>query len=190
MTMHSNQQQTMPAGSLAIFRDPRRIRWLAILVGAAACLAIPFLSASDPLVQLAGAIWLGFCANALCALWARAVDRSPIVRIDEHGILDTRLSARLIEWEEIECFYPIDLSRSHVVELQLRYPRRTLAEAAWHLRLGLDWHRQLDLPHVCISLLLLDGTVLDAVAAIHRHAPHLLRKSKTISEQRARLRAA
>jgi hypothetical protein len=160
--------------TLAIHRSPRRHLLLAVPVGAAACIAIPFVIANSVSLQIAGAVWLALCAHALWGLFARAVERRPIVRIDARGILDTRLLPRPIEWWEIESFYPVNVGRSHVVELRLRDPRRTLASARWHMRLGLDWHRPLDLPHVCISLLLLEGSMTDVVAAIQRHAPHLL----------------
>jgi hypothetical protein len=160
--------------TLAIRRSPRRHLLLAVPLGAAACIAIPCVTATTAPLQIAGAIWLALCAHALWGLFARAIDRRPIVRIDARGVLDTRLLPRPIEWWEIESFYPVDMSRSHVVELRLRHPHRTLASARWHMRLGLDWHRSLDLPHVCISLLLLEGNVMNVLAAIQRHAPHLL----------------
>jgi hypothetical protein len=181
----SEQQATVPARDLAIYRSPRRNLLLAVLAGAAACIAIPFMSASHALVQIAGLVWLGLCAHAWCGLRERAVELRPIVRIDGRGILDTRLLPRPIEWREIEFFYPIDVSRSRVVELQLRHPHRTLAEAPWHMRVGLDRHRQLDLPHVCISLLLLDGTATEVIKAIRCHAPHLVPRTKANSSEAA-----
>jgi hypothetical protein len=154
---------------------------LAVLVAAATCIAIPLMTASYAWVQIAGLIWLGLGANAWCRLRERNIELHPVVRIDGRGILDTRLLPRPIEWWEIEFLYPVDLSRSRVVELQLRHPHRTLAEAPWHTRLGLDWHRQLDLPHVCISLLLLDGTATDVIDAIRCHAPHLVRRAERVN---------
>jgi hypothetical protein len=176
----------MPARDLMIYRSPRRTIVLAVLVGAATYIAIPFLTTSYALLQIAGAIWIGLCANTLCGLLERAVDLRLIVRIDERGILDTRLLPRPIKWSEIDFFYPIDLGRSQVVELSLRHPHRTLAEAPWHMRVGLNWHRPLDLPHVCISLLLLDGTVTDVIEAIRCHAPHLVPRhtQPTLAAQR------
>jgi hypothetical protein len=171
---------------LAIHRSPRRHLLLAIPVGAAACIAIPCVIASSVPLQIAGAIWLGLCAHALWGLFARAIERRPIVRIDARSILDARLLPRPIEWWEIASFYPVDVGRSHVVELRLRDPHRTLAAARSHMRLGLDWHRSLDLPHVCISLLLLEGSVTDVLAAIQRHAPHLLPRVEGSPRERTR----
>ena len=83
---------------------------------------------------------------------------------------------RPIEWWEIEFFYPVNVGRSQVIELRLRHPRRTLSDAPWYLRLGLG----LNLPHVCISLLLLDGSVTQVISAIRRHAPHLVPRAREI----------
>ncbi len=184
---YSGQHLRTRVSDLAIYRSPRRNVLLAVLVGAASCIAIPFLTAGDPAIQIAGAVWLGLCAYASCGLLERALEARPVVSIDARGIRDTRLLPRPIEWWEIELIYPINLDRSHVVELQLRHPHRTLAKAPWHMRIGLDWHRQFDLPHVCISLLLLDGTVTDVIKAIRCHAPHLVSRTRAISEQMAGL---
>src|SRR5262245_18863936 len=59
-------------------------------------------------------------------------------------------------------FYPVNAGRSQVVKLRLRHLHRTLADAPWYMRLALG----LNLPHVCISLLLLDGSVTQVVSAI------------------------
>jgi hypothetical protein len=158
---------------LVIRHSARRSLLFAALVGAAAVIALPFVCAGDAVPQAAGAIWLGLCASACVGLLERAARRRPIVKIDALGLFDARLIPRPIEWWEIESFYPVDPDRSQVVELRLRHPRRTLAGAPWHVRLGLDWPRRLDLPHVCVSLLLLEGGVADVVAAIRRHAPYL-----------------
>src|SRR5262249_25147946 len=94
---------------------------------------------------------------------------------------------RRIEWWEIEFFYPVDPARSRVVELRLRHPHRTLADAPWHLRLGLEWHREFDLPDVCVSLLLLDRTVPGTVEAIRRPAPSLTRRLRLDGRQRTQV---
>jgi hypothetical protein len=146
---------------------------LALLIAATAIVAIPFITAHVAWVQIAGAIWLGICAHAAWRRLDRAAERHPVVMIDANGILDTRVLPRRIDWWEIEFFYPVDPARSRVVELRLRHPHRTLAEAPWHVRLGLEWHREFDLPDVCVSLLLLDATVTDTVEAIRRYAPYL-----------------
>jgi hypothetical protein len=177
---YPEQRFATSASKLTIYRSPRRQVLLAALVGAAACLAIPFVTASYGSVQIAGVIWLGFCAHALCRQLERALDRRPIVRIDARGILDTRILPRPIEWSEIAAFYPINVSRSRVVELELHDPHRTLAEAPRSMRIGLDW----DMPHVCISLLLLDGSVTDVIEAIRRHAPYLVPRTEGAPQRR------
>src|SRR5262249_50013128 len=49
---------TMRASDTAIYRSPRRSVMLALAVGIAACVSIPFLTANDMPVQIAGAVWL------------------------------------------------------------------------------------------------------------------------------------
>jgi len=174
---------------LVIHHSARRSLLLAALVAAAAVIAVPFVGAGQTLPQAAGAIWLGLCASACVGLLERAARRRPIVRVDAQGLFDLRLLPRPIAWGEIEAFYPVDLDRSRVVELRLRHPHRTLAAAPWHVRLGLDWPRHLDLPHLCVSLLLLDGRVTDVVAAIRRYAPHLVPELTGIAIQRDHARS-
>jgi hypothetical protein len=48
------------------------------------------------------------------------------------------------------------------------------------VRLGLDW----PLPHVCISLLLLDGSASDVIEAIRWHAPHLVPRTERAPQHR------
>src|SRR5262245_17804209 len=161
------------SNAFTVHRDRRRNLLLALLIALVAVVAVPFVTAKVAWVQVAGSIWLGLCAHAVWRRLERAAERHPVVTIDDNGILDTRVLPRPIEWWEIEFFYPVDAARSRVVELRLRHPHRTLADAPWHVRLGLDWHREFDLPDVCVSLLLLDATVPDTVEAIRRYAPHL-----------------
>lgn len=161
------------SAAFTLRRSRRRNAQLALLTAATAVVAVPFITAHAAWVQIAGAIWLGLGAHLVWRRLERAAETHPVVRIDDNGILDTRVLSRPIQWWEIEFFYPVDPARSRVVELRLRHPHRILADAPWHVRLGLDWHREFDLPDVCVSLLLLDGTVADTVEAIRRHAPYL-----------------
>src|SRR5262245_2403813 len=88
---------TMRARDTAIYRSPRRSIILALLAGIAACVSIPFLTADDMSVQIAGAVWLGLCASVLCGLLEDALQDRPIIRINGRGILDTRVLPRPIE---------------------------------------------------------------------------------------------
>ena len=176
----------MAPSDLAIYRSPRRNARLAAAFAIAACGAIPFMLAHYAVVQTIGAIWLGLCAHLVVAMVERAIDRRAVVRIDRHGILDTRVLRRPIEWWEVAALCPLDLDHSGVVELTLRHPQRTLANAPWHVRLGLGWHRQLDLPDVCINLTMLDGSARDVVAAIRRYAPHLVPRTVVSAQPASR----
>jgi len=184
----SRELRTLSAAEVAFHRSPPRHRWLAIVVAAAAGLVVPVLILDSAAAQVLGAIWLGLCAHVACRHLERAAERHPVVVIDARGILDTRLLPRPIEWGEIASFYPIDVSRSHVVELRLRNPHRSLADAPCHMRLGLDWFRKLDLPDVCINLVLLDGTVTEVIEAIRCHAPHRVPRTQGYQRRGVRVR--
>jgi len=181
---HAESRSLNSECGLTFYRSRRRNFLLALLVVAGASLAIPFATADEAWVQVAAAAWLGLCAHAAYGLIERADERRPMVRIDARGIFDARVLPRPIEWWEIAFVYPLDLRCSRVVELHLRDPHRTLADAPWHIRSTIDW----PLPHVCISLLLLDGTVAQAVEAIRRHAPHLVPKAMFRTQDPVRLR--
>jgi hypothetical protein len=145
------------------------------LSGAATLLPTAFFFAvSTPLMALACLTWLAGIARTLCALDRYMRDDGEVLSIDEHGILDRRVMSRRISWQEIAGICHTDTARSRVVDIMLRWPHETLAEARWRARLGAYIQTGYGVPALTINMILVDGTVSDVLAAIARHRPDLL----------------
>ena len=118
------------------------------------------------------------CLAALLHRLTRRCDSTTVVlSIDQRGILDRRLMSRPIAWQEIACVCLADVHRSQVVDLVLRSPDVTLCGVPWRVRIGGPCQRGFGVPAVTISMLLLDGSVGDALRAIAMHRPDLLHKT-------------
>lgn len=143
------------------------------LVGAAIAGAIGFAFAGA-LVKWACLAWLLGVATRMHRLSRLAADEASVLTIDKRGILDRRLMPRRIEWQEIALTCPVDPARSHVVDLELRRPRVTLAGTQWRIRIGAWCQTGYGVPAVTISMLLLDGDVHEVLEAIARYRPDLL----------------
>src|SRR5215468_3961993 len=134
---------------------------------------------------------------ALIDRLARRCDPVTVVlSIDHRGILDRRLMSRRIAWQEIAGVCRVDVQRSQVVDLVLCWPDVTLRGARWLVRVGGPCQNGFGVPAVTISMLLLDGSVGDALDAIAMHRPDLLHKtnrgslpSATFEQQRGRSKA-
>jgi hypothetical protein len=100
-----------------------------------------------------------------------------VLSIDHRGILDRRLMARRIAWQEIAAVCRVDVRRSQVVDLVLSWPDDTLRGTPWLVRIGGPCQTGFGVPAVTISMLLLDGGVSDALHAIGMHRPDLLHKT-------------
>jgi hypothetical protein len=123
---------------------------------------------------LTGLLFLGALMHGL----VRRCDPTAVVlSIDHRGILDRRLMCRRIAWQEIASVCRVDLHRSQVVDLVLCWPDDTLRETAWLVRIGGPCQKGFGVPGVTISMLLLDGSVGDALHAIALHRPDLLHKT-------------
>jgi len=142
---------------------------LAVAAPAAAGFTLPV-----PFVKWLCLGWLACVAVLMQRLSQRAHDDSVVLRVDQRGILDRRLMPRCIEWQEIEAICPIDADRNHTVDIRLRWPKNTLGETRWPVRIGAFCQLGYGVPAVTISLLLLDGSVSKMVDAIARHRPDLL----------------
>jgi hypothetical protein len=104
----------------------------------------------------------------------RASSETVVLTIDQHGILDRRLMSKRIGWHEIEAICPVDIDRSHVVDLKLRWPETTLAKTRWPVRIGAACQRGYGIPAVTISMVLLKGHVSELLDAVGRYRPDLL----------------
>lgn len=121
--------------------------------------------------------WLCAVAALMQRIGSRAVDKASVLTIDRYGILDRRLMSRRIAWQEIAAVCPTDLDRAHVLDLKLRWPRETLEKSPWRVRIGAACQAGYGVPAVTISLLLLDGRVVDVLQAIAHYRPDLLNAS-------------
>ena len=82
--------------------------------------------------------------------------------------------ARHIEWQEIEAIWSVDTDRSHTVDIKLRWPKITLTETRWPVRIGAYCQIGYGVPAVTISMLLLDGNASEMLDAVAQYRPDLL----------------
>ena len=156
----------------------RKIRFVGGMLVTAAAAGLPLILATDDGVRIVGLVWIGLLALPLSDLYRRSLERAPVIRIDNQGILDQRILARPIGWWEIASVLPVNSDHGRVVELRLRHPHCTLPERGpvkrW-LWAPMDacLHR-IGLPDVCLNLLLVDATPTQLLQAIGRHRPDLL----------------
>lgn len=129
------------------------------------------------LVCLAGIGWLAHW------LGQRIATRSVVLSIDARGILDNRLTPERIAWQDIAAIWPADVSRSYVVDIELRWPDEMLACARGSVRLGAALQKGYGVPAVTISMLLLDGTVGEFIDVVARWRPDLLHPSNRRRQQ-------
>jgi hypothetical protein len=151
-----------------------KIRFAAfVLLGAATPAAIGF-AISSTFVKWLCLIWLLGVALLMRLLSQRATTEAVVVTIDQRGILDRRLMSKRIDWQEIEAICPVNIDRSSVVDLKLRWPEITLAETWWPVRIGAACQRGYNVPAVTISMLLLEGQVSELLYAVAQYRPDLL----------------
>lgn len=158
--------------------SPVKLRFLATMSILGAAAGLPLLGAADRGLRTVGLLWCGALACGLIELYRRAREHKPVLVIDPDGICDRRILGRPIAWWEIAYVFPLNSESSRVVELQLRYAGATFASRGWAyrcLRGPIDrLLRRLHLPDVCISLVLLDASATQVLAAIARHRPDLV----------------
>jgi len=173
----SISEQALPAhhgDAVALPWSHGRIRFAALLLLGAALPAIVGFAIAGPFLKWLSLAWLAGVAALMDRLSRRASTDAVVLSIDRQGILDRRLMPRPIEWREIEAICPVDPSRSHVVEIRLRWPESTLAGTRWPVRIGAYCQRACGIPAVTINMMLLDGSIRDVLEAIARHRPDLL----------------
>ena len=151
-----------------------KLRFAALVLVAAALPAAILAVASTAAVRVLSLAWLFAIARLAHGIARRATSGAAVLMIDQSGILDLRLMPRRIGWHEIETVFPVNLDRSRVVDLSLRWPNITLAGTRWLTRLGAILQRVQGVPAITISMLLLDGQVADLLAAIARYRPDLV----------------
>lgn len=144
-----------------------------VLLAVAAPAAAAFPLSARPIQWLCIG-WLAGVALMMDRLSRRARVEADVLSIDERGILDRRLMSRPFAWQEIEAICPVDIDRNHVVDIRLRWPKDSLSETRWSVRIGAYCQIGYGVPAVSISMLLLDGNVGELLDAVAQHRPDLL----------------
>jgi hypothetical protein len=152
-----------------------------VLVGTAMPTVAGFVISVPFLKELCLA-WL-FGVAALMHVLSRRVSSDPVVlSVDHHGILDRRLTSRYIEWREIQSVFPVNADRNHTVDIELRWPKRTLRDTRWPVRIGAYCQEGYGVPAVTISMLLLEGNVSEMLDAVRRYRPDLLHHTNRVAQ--------
>jgi hypothetical protein len=173
-------QKISQAGRISFVWSRAKIRIAGLVLFAAATPAAAGITLSVPFVKWLCLAWLLGVALLMRDLSRRAADDTVVLSLDQRGILDRRLMPSHIKWQEIEAICPVDTSRSHTVDIRLRWPRTTLEHTRWSVRIGTHCQTGYGVPAVTISMLLLDGNVselLDAVAEFRPDLPHYINRA-------------
>src|SRR5262245_20373887 len=113
-----------------------KIRIAALVLFGAATPAVLGFAVGGPFARWICLVWLAGIGLMAQGLSRRARIGSVVLSVDERGILDRRLMRRRIAWQEIASIWPVDVARSHVVDIELRWPLITLADTRWRVRIG------------------------------------------------------
>ena len=176
-------QEISHAGGASFVWSLAKIRVAAlILFGAATPALVGFTLPTPSFVQWLCLVWLLGVALLMHGLSRRASDDSVVLSVDERGILDRRLMARRIEWQEIDAICPVDTDRSHTVDIRLRWPRTTLDQTCWLVRIGAHCQIGYGIPAVTFSMLLLDGDVSELLEAVAEYRPDLLHHVNRVAQ--------
>ena len=147
-----------------------------VLLGTAIPAAVCF-ALSPPFVKWLCLAWLASVGFLMHGLGRRARSNAVVLSVDQRGILDRRLMSKPIEWNEIRAVCPTDTGRAHVVDIALRWPKSTLRQARWSVRIGGLCQTGYGVPAITISTLLLEGDVAQLLEAVARWRPDLLHQS-------------
>jgi hypothetical protein len=151
-----------------------KIRRASFVLLATAAPAVIGFTAPLPFVKWLCLAWLVGVALFMHGLSRRASSDTVVLSVDHTGILDHRLMSKHIAWQEIAAIWPVDTDRSRVVEIELRWPKFTLSETRWSVRVGAYCQIGYGVPAVTVSMLLIDGDVCDLLNAIAQYRPDLL----------------
>ena len=167
-------QKISHAGGASFVWSLPKIRIAALILFGAATPALVGFTLPTPFMQWLCLVWLLGVALLMHGLSRRASDGSVVLSVDQRGILDRRLMARRIEWQEIDAICPVDTDRSHTVDIRLRWPRTTLDQTRALVRIGAYCQIGYGVPAITISMLLLDGDVSKLLDAVAEYRPDLL----------------
>jgi hypothetical protein len=151
-----------------------KIRIASLVLAAVATPAAAAFAAPAPFVKWLCLVWLCGIAVLMQGLSRRVNDGAVVLSVDRRGILDHRLISRHIAWQEIKTIWPVNADRNHTIDIELRWPKTTLRDTRWSVRVGAYCQMGYGVPAVTISMLLLDGSVSDLLNAIALYRPDLL----------------
>jgi hypothetical protein len=151
-----------------------KIRMAAFVLLAAAAPGVIGFWTPFPFIKWLCLAWLAGVALLMHGLSRRACAEMVVLSVDETGILDHRLMSKHIGWEEIAAIWPVKTDRSHVIDVELRWPKATLEAARWRVRMGAYCQLAYGVPAVTVSMVLLDGNVSDLLKAVAQYRPDLL----------------
>jgi hypothetical protein len=154
--------------------SPGKIRRAAFVLLAAAAPAVIGFWAPFPFIKWLCLAWLAGVALLMQGLSRRACADMVVLSVDHTGILDHRLMSKHIPWQEIAAIWPVKTDRSYVIDVELRWPKVTLGEARWRVRMGAYCQIAYGVPAVTVSMVLLDGNVSDLLKAVAQYRPDLL----------------
>jgi hypothetical protein len=161
-------------GGASFTWSPAKIRIAGIVLFGAAVPAAAAFAVSAPLLKWLCLAWLVGVALLMHRLSRRIHAETEVLSVDERGILDRRLMARPIAWQEISAICSVDIDRNNVVDIRLRWPETTLAGTSWPVKIGAYCQAAYGVPAVSISMLLLDGSVCEMLEAVAQYRPDLL----------------
>ena len=167
-------QEICRPGGMSFVWSFSKIRIASLVLLGTATPAIACFLVSGSFVRWLCVTWLAGVALFMRGLGRRAVADTVVLSVDQRGILDHRLMPKHITWQEIEAVCPVDTDCSCVVDIELRWPKVTLGEARWPVRIGAYCQMAYGVPAVTISMLLLDGNVCDLLNAVAQYRPDLL----------------
>ena len=151
-----------------------KIRMASLVLLGSATPAVAGFVVSGSFVRWLCVTCLAGVALLMRGLGRRAAADAVVLSVDHRGILDQRLMSKHITWQEIEAICPVDTDRSYVVDIDRRWPKETLGEARWPVRIGAYCQMAYGVPAITISMLLLDGNVCDLLNAVAQYRPDLL----------------
>jgi hypothetical protein len=167
-------QSIRQAGGTSFMWSLAKIRVASLVLLGATTPAAAGFAVSVPAVKWLCVTWLAGVALLMHCLSRRASAEAPVLSVDQRGILDHRLMPRYIEWQEIAAICPVDANRNNVIDIELRWPKFTLGETRWPVRIGAYCQTGYGVPAVTISMLLLDGNVSEMLDAVAQYRPDLL----------------
>jgi hypothetical protein len=147
-----------------------------VLAAAISALGLPMMIYGDVGARIFGALWIAAFATLILALAKRLGDTRPVVTVDAAGLHDRRIASEGFRWDKISAIEAYEAENLTWVGVEFNEPEVSLAKTGWLVRLSAPLHRLFRFPRVSISMVLLDGSTGDLIAAIRSLRPDLVTK--------------